>query len=135
MAVSERSKESESGNSLREFARDLATLVREELESAKAELAEKAKSAGIGAGMISASAITGVVALASLSALLTIALSLALPLWAAALVVTILWCGVTGVLILLGKRKIEAATPFVPEQTIENIKQDVAYARRDRGPR
>lgn len=131
MAAPEPATVDEPSSSLRQFASDMATLVRQELDVATSELAQKAKTAGIGAGMISASAITGMLALGSFTALLLIALSLALPLWVAAIIVTVLWTAVTGALALAGKRKVADAAPFVPEKAIQNVKQDLANARRD----
>ncbi len=104
-------------------------LVRSELELARQELAEKAKSAGVGAGMLSGSALTGVITLGSLTALLVLAISLVAAPWLAALIVTIMWAAVTAILALAGKRKIQNAGPFLPEQTIENVKEDFQWAR------
>ncbi len=120
----------ESPSSLSQLASDIVTLVRHELELAKTELSEKIKSAGIGAGMLSASAVTALLTLGSLTAFLMVVLWLVMPLWAAVLLVTLLWGGITAALALLGKRKVEDAAPFVPEQTIENVKEDVSWARR-----
>ena len=128
--ASEPQENRESPRSLGQLASDIATLVRREVELAKAEMMEKAKSAGIGAGMLSASAVTGLLTLGSLTALFIVALSLVLPPWAAVLIVTVLWGTATATLALLGKRKVADAGPFVPEQTIENVKEDMAFARR-----
>ncbi|MBV8344844.1 MAG: phage holin family protein [Candidatus Eremiobacteraeota bacterium] len=130
MAASQTNENRESPSSLGQLASDIATLVREEMRLAKAEMAEKAKSAGVGAGMLSASAVTALFTLASLTALGIVTLALVLPLWLAVLIATVIWGGVTAGLALLGKRKVADAAPFVPEQTIENIKEDVAWARR-----
>ncbi len=120
--------------SVKQFASDLTFLIRKEIESARDELTEKAKSAGIGAGMLSASAVCVLFTLASLTALVTIALSLALPLWAAALIVTVLWAAVAAVLGFAGKKKVQDAAPFVPEQTIANVKEDLEWARHGAKP-
>ncbi len=115
--------------SMQQFVSDVSVLIRRELELAKAELSEKIKSAGVGAGMISASAVTGMIALGCLTALLILLIALVLPAWIAALIVTLFWAAVTAILALLGKRKVEEASPFVPEQTIEDLKEDIASAR------
>lgn len=115
--------------SIRQLSEDLGLLVRKELESARDELAEKAKSAGAGAGMLSGSAVSGLLTLGSLTALLILALALVIPAWAAALTVTVLWAAVTGILAMAGKKKIQEAAPFVPEQTIANVKEDVQWAQ------
>lgn len=120
----------ESPDSLGQLASDIGTLIRQELELAKTEMAEKAKSAGIGAGMLSASAVTALLTLVSITALVIVLLALVLPVWAAVLIVTVLWGAATAVLALMGKRKVQDAAPFVPQQTIENVKEDVAWARR-----
>lgn len=115
--------------SIKEAVSDIATLIRHDIDLAKAELAEKAKSAAVGAGMFSVSAMTGFITLGCLTALVAALLALVLPVWAALLIVTVVWGAATAVLALLGKRKIDDATPFVPEQTIADIKEDVAWAR------
>lgn len=117
-----------------QFASDVILLVRQEIDEARSEMAEKAKSAGVGAGMLSGSAVAAVFGLASLTALLMVAISLALPLWASMLIVTALWGAAAAILGLLGKKKVEDAAPFVPEQTIANIKEDVRLARRGETP-
>jgi len=114
---------------LKRFAGDIALLVREDLQSARDEMVDKAKTAGIGAGMLSGSALTGLMTLFSLTALVIIALALAMPLWLAALIVTLLWAIATAVLALMGKQKIQQAGPPIPEQTIENVKEDLRAAR------
>jgi hypothetical protein len=130
MATSDNVRDGNAPESPQQFAADVALLIRHELELAKSELAAKAKSAGIGMGMLSASGVTGVVTVGCFTALLIVALSLVIPSWAAVLAITLLWAAITATLALAGKRKVEEATPFVPEQTIENLKEDVAWARR-----
>ena len=115
--------------SLKRFAGDIAVLIRDDLRSARDEMAEKAKTAGVGAGMLSGSALTGLMTLFSLTALIILALALVLPPWAAALIVTILWGIATAVLALMGKQKLQEVGPPIPEQTIENVKEDLRAAR------
>lgn len=117
------------GAAVKQLSEDVVILVRKEMELARREMMEKAKAAGLGAGMLSGSAITGLLTLGSLTALLIIAISLALPLWLSALIVTVMWAAVTAVLALAGKNKIQNAGPLVPEQTIQNVKEDVEWAQ------
>lgn len=117
------------GAAVKQLSEDVVILVRKEMELARRETMEKAKAAGLGAGMLSGSAITGLLTLGSLTALLIIAISLALPLWLSALIVTVMWAAVTAVLALAGKNKIQNAGPLVPEQTIQNVKEDVEWAQ------
>ena len=103
----------------------LGRLVRDELTLAKAELAEKGKRAGIGAGLFGGA---GVFALYGLGVALTtivIALDLVLPLWLAALIVTVVLFAVAGVLALLGKKQVSRAVPPEPSAAIQSVKADV----------
>jgi len=115
--------------SVKQLAEDLGLLVRNDLELARKEMAEKAKSIGAGAGLLSGSAITGMLTLGALTALLIIAISMALPTWIAALIVTALWAAITAALALVGKKKVQSAGPLVPEQTIQHVKEDVQWAQ------
>lgn len=128
MAVNGRDDERMPGE-LKQFASDIVLLVRKEIEQARAEMGEKVKSAGVGAGMLSGSALAALFTLASLTALVIVAFSLTLPLWASMLIVTALWAVATAILGLLGKKRVEDAVPFVPERTIANVKEDVQWAR------
>lgn len=111
---------------VRQLSDQTTLLARQEVALAKAELAEKGKRAGIGAGLAGTA---GVLALYGLGALITTviaALALVLPVWAAALIVAVVIFIVAGVLGLLGKNQIQRATPPVPENTVESVKRDVA---------
>lgn len=114
---------------MKQLSEDLLLLVRKELETAREEIAEKVKTAGVGVGMLSGSALTGLMTLGSLTALLILALSLVLAPWLAALIITLLWAAVTAVLALGGRKKIQDAGPLMPEKTIEGVKEDLRYAQ------
>src|SRR5579872_189563 len=88
------------GAAVKRLSEDLGILVRNEMELARREMTDKAKAAGLGAGMLSASAASGLLTLGSLTALLIIAIALALPAWLAALIVTVMWAAITAVLAL-----------------------------------
>ena len=114
------------GELITRLSSQVSELVRGEIALAKAELAQKGKRAGIGAGLAGAA---GVLALYGVGALITTviaALALVLPVWAAALIVAVVIFIVAGVLGLLGKNQIQRATPPVPEITVESVKRDVA---------
>jgi len=116
------------GDLLKQLSEQTSTLVSKELELAKAELAEKGKKAGLGAGMFGAAGLFGVFAFAALTTCLIAVLDTAMPLWAAALVVTAVYAAVGGVLALRGRTEVRSATPPVPEQAIESSKEDVQWA-------
>ncbi len=130
MPTDDAARKTDEPNFIQQIVREVTAEIRHEIHVAKDEMSEKAKSAGVGAGMVSASALTGLMTLACLTALIAVALSLVLPVWGAVLAVTIVWGVVTACLALLGKKKVEDATPFVPEHAIENVKEDVARVRR-----
>jgi hypothetical protein len=117
------------GELLRELSEQTTMLVRQELELAKAEVAEKGKQAGIGGGLFGAAAVVGLLALGALTACLIAALSSAIDVWLAALVVGVVYAAIAGALALVGKRRITQATPPAPEQTIETVKEDVQWAK------
>ena len=117
------------GELLRELSEQTATLVRQEIELLKAELTEKGKTAGVGAGMFGGAGLFGVFAFAALTTGIIAALNEATPLWLAALIVTIVYGAVAAVLALRGRDKVQEATPIAPEQTTESVKEDVKWAR------
>ena len=122
-------RERSTGELLKQLSDQTTTLVRRELDLAKAELAEKGRTAGVGAGMFGGAGLFGVGAFAALTACLIAALDTAMPLWLAALIVALVYAAVAAVLALTGKRKVKEAGPPVPEQAIESTKEDVEWAK------
>lgn len=110
---------------LKQASDQTATLVRQELELAKAELTTKGKQVGLGAGMFGGAGVFGVYAFGALTAAAILALSLAMTGWLAALIVATVYGAIAGVLALIGRRKVKAATPPMPEQTVQSVKADV----------
>jgi len=117
------------GELLKRLSQETSQLVRQEFELAQAELAEKGKKAGLGAGMFGAAGVTGLLSLGALTACLILALNHAVADWLAALIVALVWGAVAGVLALRGRDKVQEAAPPVPEQTVETIKEDVQWAK------
>jgi uncharacterized membrane protein YqjE len=114
---------------LRELGDEIATLVRQEFELAKVEIAEKAKPAAVSVGMFGGTALFALGAFGALTAFLIALIALALPVWAAALIVTVVYGIVAGVLAMTGKKKMQEAAPFVPEQTAQTVKEDIEWAK------
>jgi uncharacterized membrane protein YqjE len=121
-------REQSVGDLLKQLSQETTTLVRKEVELAKAEVTEKGKQAGVGAGMFGGAGVAGLLALGSLTAFLIALLATAMEVWIAALIVTVLWAAVAGVLALMGRNKVQDATPPAP-QTVETIKEDVQWAK------
>jgi len=117
------------GELLKQLANETTTLMRQELELAKAEMREKAGKAGPGFGMWGAAGAMALLALGSLTAFLILALDGAMPNWLAALILGLVYAAIAGLLYLRGKRKVDEAGSPVPEQTIETLKEDVQWAK------
>jgi hypothetical protein len=114
---------------VKHLSEQTSTLIRQELELAKAELTEKGKAAGAGAGMLGGAGLAGLLALGALTACIVLLLAEAMDAWVGALIVTVLYGAVAGVLALAGRGRVRAATPAAPEQTIESVKEDVQWAK------
>jgi nitrate/nitrite transporter NarK len=117
------------GELFKQLSEDMSTLVRQELRLAQSEMTEKGKRAGIGAGIFGGAGLLGAMVLGTLSACFVAALSKAMDVWLAALIVTVVYAAIAGVLALQGRERIQQATPAVPEQTVETMKEDVQWAK------
>ncbi len=113
------------GQLISRLSEQAARLVRAEIDLAKAELAEKAKAAGIGIGLLAGAAFFGFFTFAVLITTVILALALVLPAWAAALIVGVVLLAAAGVAAMLGRNKVNEATPAKPERTVENVREDV----------
>jgi uncharacterized membrane protein YqjE len=107
-------------------------LIRSEIRLAQAELAEKGKRAGLGIGMFGGAGIVALYGVGALIATIILALALAMDAWLAALIVTVVLFAVAGVLALVGKKQVDAATPLAPEMAVEGVKEDIATVKGQR---
>jgi uncharacterized membrane protein YqjE len=117
------------GELLRQLSQETTRLVHQEIELAKAELTQKGKQAGMGAGLFGAAGVIGLLALAALTTCFILALDAVMPAWLAALLVAVVYGAIAAVLAMQGRNKVKQATPPVPEQTIETVKEDVQWAK------
>jgi uncharacterized membrane protein YqjE len=117
------------GELLRQLSEETTRLVHQEIELAKAELTQKGRQAGMGAGLFGGAGAIGFLALAALTTCFILALDAAMPAWLAALLVAVVYGAVAAVLAIQGRNKVRQATPPVPEQTIETVKEDVEWAK------
>jgi hypothetical protein len=118
------------GDLLKQLSQETSTLVKQELDLARAEMTQKGKHAGVGAGFIGAGALFGLGTFGAITASLIALLVTALDhVWLAALIVAIVYGAIAGVLAIQGKDKIQEATPVAPEQTVETVKEDVEWAK------
>lgn len=107
-------------------------LIRSELRLAQAEMAEKGKRAGLGIGMFSGAGLMAFFGFGTLLATLVLVLDLFLPAWLAALIVTVVLFAVAAVLGLMGKKKVDQATPLTPERATVGVKEDIATVKGQR---
>ena len=99
------------------------------MELAKAELQEKGKQAGLGAGMFGGAGLFGLGAFAAVTACLIAALDQVMEIWLAALVVAVAYAVIAAVLAVTGKQKVKQAVPPVPEQAKDSVKEDLEWAK------
>jgi uncharacterized membrane protein YqjE len=111
------------------LSRDLSTLVRQEIELAKVEMAEKGKKAGLGAGMLGGAGVAGLLALITVSLMAIFILNAWMRDWLAALIVTLFWVAVAAILALRGRQELREMGGPVPEQTKETIQEDIEWAK------
>jgi hypothetical protein len=113
------------GRLVQQLTEQTSALVRSEVDHAKAELAAKGRTAGIGAGLFGTAGILGFFAAAVLITTMILALALAMPAWLAALIVGVVLLAAAGVAAMMGRTKVTEAAPAKPERTVDNVRQDV----------
>jgi Flp pilus assembly protein TadB len=116
------------GELIGQLSSQTSRLVRDEMRLAQKEFQESARHAGIGAGVFSVAGLLALFGLATLIAAAVAGLSLALPVWAAALIVGAVLLAGAGVAALVSKRQVQQATPAAPK-TVESVKKDIEEIR------
>jgi uncharacterized membrane protein YqjE len=109
------------------------TLARQELQLAKAEMSEKGRKAGAGVGLMGVASGIALLAGGALTAFLILAFDGVMPNWLAALLVGTTYAVVAAVLFSVGKSRMQEAGPLVPEQTVNSVKEDVQWAKKQIG--
>lgn len=114
---------------LQKLAAETSLLVRQEIQLARVELTQTAKEAVRPAAVFAVAALFALGVFGALTALLIDALAIALPEWAAALVVTVLYAIVAVVAVASGRSALKRVGNPVPEQTLQTIKEDIRTVR------
>lgn len=122
-------REKPTGELVKQLSEQTSTLVRQEIELAKAELSERGKAIGAGAGILGGAAVTGLLALGALTACLILLLSEGMDGWLAALIVTVVYGAIASALAIAGRDRVREGMPPAPEQTLESVKEDVRWAK------
>jgi len=110
---------------VKQLGEQVSRLVRQELQLARLEVVQKGKRAGIGAGMLGGAGLVALYAVAALLAAIAAALALAVPAWAATLIVGVLLLGVAAGLAVRGRKQVGQAAPPVPERAADSVKADI----------
>jgi Putative Actinobacterial Holin-X, holin superfamily III len=117
------------GELIGQLTEQLSSLVRNEARLAQAEVTQKAKKLGVGAGLFGGAGLMGFFGLAVLISAAVLGLAEVLPAWLAALIVAVVLFAVAGVLALVGKKDVEQASPPIPTQAIAGVQADVATVK------
>lgn len=110
------------GEMFSQLSKDLSTLIRQEIQLAKAEATQSAKQAGAGIGMLVGAAISAILLLTFLSAWLMWGLASVMhPGWSA-LIVAVVWAILAGILALVGRKKLKEIRGLPrTQETVEDI--------------
>ncbi len=116
------------GELFKELAAGTQTLISQEIRLAKLEVKESVTNASTGIAFFVIAAVFGFIGLMLAAFTLVVVLSLVLPPWLSALLVTVLFFTVAGVGALVGKSKLSKARP-VPQETIQTLKEDQEWLK------
>jgi hypothetical protein len=114
---------------LKDLSVQLTTLVHEEMELAKAELAQKGKRIGLGAGIFGGAGAIGFLAAASFVAAAIAGIATVLPVWAAALIIGGALAAAGGTFALVGLNEMAEANPPIPQAAMRSTKEDVEWLK------
>jgi Putative Actinobacterial Holin-X, holin superfamily III len=113
------------GELVQDLSRQTSTLIRQEMRLAQAELAEKGRHAGKGAGMFGGAGLVALYGVGALVAAAILGLATVIEPWIAAAAIGAGLLLVAGILALTGKKELDEAGPPKPEQAIESVQRDV----------
>ena len=113
------------GELVQDLSRQTSTLIRQEMRLAQAELTEKGRHAGKGAGMFGGAGVVALYGVGALIAAAILGLATVLEPWIAAAAIGAGLLLVAGILALTGKKELEEAGPPKPEQAIESVQRDI----------
>jgi Flp pilus assembly protein TadB len=112
------------GELMSQLSSQTSRLIRDEMRLAQKEFQESARHAGIGAGLFSVAGLLAFFGAAAVIAAAVAALSLVLPVWAAALIVGAILFIAAGIAAMVGRGQAQDVTPAAPK-TVETVKADI----------
>ena len=122
-------EDASTGQLIGQLTEQISRLVRDEARLAQAEVTQKAKNLGVGAGLFGGAGLVAFFGLAALITTAILALALVLPAWLAALIVAVVLFAIAGVLALVGKKDGPKGSPPVPTEAISSVKTDIATVK------
>jgi hypothetical protein len=128
-AVTPEPENASTGQLIGQLTEQISSLVRNEARLAQAEVTQKAKRFGVGAGLFGGAGLFAFLGLAVLVAAAVLALAAVLPDWLAAVIVAVVLFAIAGALALVGKKDVERASPPVPTQAIAGVQADIAAVK------
>jgi Putative Actinobacterial Holin-X, holin superfamily III len=117
------------GQLISDLTDQVTRLVRDEVRLAQAEVTQKARRLGIGAGLFGGAGLVAVLGLSALVTAAVLALAEVLPGWLAGLLVAVVLFLVAGVLALLGRKDVQKASPPLPTETIASVQADITTVK------
>jgi Flp pilus assembly protein TadB len=123
-------KDASTGELIGQLTDQVTRLVRDEVRLAQAEVTQKAKRLGIGAGLFGGAGATALLAVNALLVALILGIATTgLPGWVAAIIVAGGLLLIAAVLALLGKKETQEATPPLPTEAIASVQADIATVK------
>jgi hypothetical protein len=119
------SQERPTGELVKQLSEQVSVLVREELKLAQLEMTRKGKQAGVGAAMLGGGGVVALYAMGCLVACVILAIGGVLAAWLSALIVGAVLLAVAGAAAMVGKSRLQKATPPVPQEAVGSVKTDV----------
>src|SRR5215208_3424430 len=113
------------GELVQDLSRQTSSLIRQEMRLAQAELAEKGKHAGKGAGMFGGAGLVALYGVGALIAAAVLGLATVIEPWIAAATIGACLLLIAGMLALTGKKELDEAGPPKPEQTLDSVQRDI----------
>ena len=123
-----RSDQPSIGELINRISENISALVKSEIELLRAKALRTARTAGVGAALLTAAGIAALFGLGFLLGAIVDAIALALPVWAAKIIVAVVLFAVAVAVALPGKRRLEAAKADAPDPKAR-LKDDVDAVR------
>ena len=127
----ERLREAPVGELARSMLADIRLIFQCEAELAMLEVKEKGSRLGIAGRILAAAAVVALLALGTLVASAVLGLAVVLPAWAAALIIGAMLVAIALILFLVGRARLQWVGSLAPTETIETVREDVAWMRRE----